>query len=53
MVFHFTSGIIEIYAFADGADIAVLADVAVRGIFSFLLFYYGFYKPLNENIANT
>jgi hypothetical protein len=51
MVFHISSGMVEIYAFARGASIAVLANVLVRVIFSLLFWYYGFYKTLKAGVA--
>jgi hypothetical protein len=44
IVFHLATGIVEIYALAQGVSPNLIANIALRIIVSVLFFYYGFYK---------
>lgn len=44
LIFHASSGVLEIYAFAGGLSAAIWGNVAVRAVVIFLFAYYGLYR---------
>jgi hypothetical protein len=49
IVFHLTTGMLELYAFTQGISIKILGNIVIRIIVSFLFAYYGIYKTASRN----
>jgi hypothetical protein len=52
LVLHASSGILEIYVFAQGLSAAIWSNVALRAVVIFLFAYYGLYK-LSKDTAEA
>jgi hypothetical protein len=52
IVFHITTGILELVAFTQGISIKIIANIVLRIIVSVLFAYYGIYKTSNKNTTD-
>lgn len=52
LVFHASSGILEIYAFVQGMTAVIWGNIVLRTVFIFLFTYYGLYK-LSKNVVES
>lgn len=49
VVFHSSSGILEIYAFTKGVSAAIWSNIVLRAVVVFLFAYYGLFKMPNDS----